>query len=200
MTYQIEKIMYQLADYFMAPVLFLISGLFIYSLFATGCYIMQIQQRKRNKLEFYNLLDAGLGKNKQLNLAGYPLAQLANHFTKVSKDQLDVKALGELEAVRNVSRLAPMLGLIATLVPMGPALKSLADGNIQGISENLIVAFSAVTFGLVIASITFWIASVKKRWLAEELVALTPLLNDPIEHHSHLESAVTNSGEAHASA
>jgi len=64
------------------------------------------------------------------------------------------------------------------MVPMGPALKGLADGNIQGISENLIVAFSAVIFGLVIASITFWIASVKKRWLAEELVALTPLLEE----------------------
>ena len=63
------------------------------------------------------------------------------------------------------------------MIPMGPALKSLADGNIQGISENLIVAFSAVIFGLIIASITFWIASVKKRWMVEELVALMPLIN-----------------------
>ena len=42
----------------------------------------------------------------------------------------------------------------------------------------LIIAFSAVIFGLVIASITFWIASKKKRWLAAELVALAPLVKD----------------------
>ncbi|WP_111977473.1 MotA/TolQ/ExbB proton channel family protein [Algibacillus agarilyticus] len=178
MIQQLEYLMYQLSDFFMAPVLILIAALFIYALFASGQYVMQIVQRKTNKPHFYQLLNSKLANSPSINLAGYPLADLANQHPKVTKDQLDVAALGELEGVRNVSRLAPMLGLIATMVPMGPALKGLADGNIQGISENLIVAFSAVIFGLVIASITFWIASVKKRWLAEELVALTPLLEE----------------------
>jgi biopolymer transport protein ExbB/TolQ len=168
--------MYQLSDFIMAPVLLLISALFIYALFASGQFFAQTLQRRTNKTQFEQLLLSNLGEKKQLSLAGYTLGQLANKKPNVSKDQLDVAALCDLEGVRNVSRLAPMLGLIATMVPMGPALKSLADGNIQGISDNLIIAFSSVIFGLVIASITFWIASVKKRWLAEELVALTPLL------------------------
>ena len=172
----IEQIMYQLSDFIMAPVLLLISALFIYALFASGQFFAQTLQRRTNKTQFEQLLLSNLGEKKQLSLAGYTLGQLANKKPNVSKDQLDVAALCDLEGVRNVSRLAPMLGLIATMVPMGPALKSLADGNIQGISDNLIIAFSSVIFGLVIASITFWIASVKKRWLAEELVALTPLL------------------------
>ncbi len=171
----IEQTMYQLSDFFMAPVLLLISVLFIYALFASGQFFAQIIQRRTNKAHFQQLLLSRLGE-KQLPLAGYTLSQLANKQPSVSKDQLDVAALCDLDGVRNVSRLAPMLGLIATMVPMGPALKSLGDGNIQGISDNLVVAFSSVIFGLVIASITFWIASVKKRWLAEELVALTPLL------------------------
>jgi biopolymer transport protein ExbB/TolQ len=180
----IEQTMYQLSDFFMAPVLLLISALFIYALFATGQFFAQTLQRRKNKPQLKQLLLDKLGENKKLILAGYILAQLANNQPNVTKDQLDVAALCDLEGVRNVSRLAPMLGLIATMVPMGPALKSLADGNIQGISENLIVAFSSVIFGLVIASITFWIASVKKRWLAEELVALTPLLQrDPFANY-----------------
>ncbi|MGV2872186.1 MotA/TolQ/ExbB proton channel family protein [Colwellia sp. E150_009] len=179
----IEQTMYQLSDFFMAPVLLLISLLFVYALFATGQFFTQSIQRKQNKVNFLQLISSKLGENKQLSLAGYTLSKLANKQPNISKDQLDVAALCDLEGVRNVSRLAPMLGLIATMVPMGPALKSLADGNIQGISENLIVAFSSVIFGLVIASITFWIASVKKRWLAQELVALTPLL-----HHTSLSS------------
>lgn len=173
----IEQTMYQLSDFFMAPVLCLITLLFIYSLFASGQFFSQTLQRRRHYKSFIQLLNSRLGKKPDLMLNGYPMASLANEIPNISQDQLDVAALKELEGVRNVSRLAPMLGLIATMIPMGPALKSLADGNIQGISENLIVAFSAVIFGLIIASITFWIASVKKRWMVEELVALMPLIN-----------------------
>jgi len=173
----IEQTMYQLSDFFMAPVLCLIALLFIYSLFASGQFFSQTLQRRRHYKSFIELLNRRLGNKPDLILNGYPMASLANEIPNISQDQLDVAALKELEGVRNVSRLAPMLGLIATMIPMGPALKSLADGNIQGISENLIVAFSAVIFGLIIASITFWIASVKKRWMVEELVALMPLIN-----------------------
>ena len=174
----IEQTMYQLSDFFMAPVLCLITLLFIYSLFASGQFFSQTLQRRRHYKSFIELLNSRLGNKPDLILNGYPMASLANEIPNISQDQLDVAALKELEGVRNVSRLAPMLGLIATMIPMGPALKSLADGNIQGISENLIVAFSAVIFGLIIASITFWIASVKKRWMVEELVALMPLINN----------------------
>ncbi len=194
MIAQIEQTMYQLSDFFMAPVLCLIALLFIYSLFATGQFFSQTMQRRRHYKSFLQLLNCKLGSNPALKLNGYPMASLANEMPNISQDQLDVAALKELEGVRNVSRLAPMLGLIATMIPMGPALKSLADGNIQGISENLIVAFSAVIFGLIIASITFWIASVKKRWMVEELVALMPLINKEAEkksqEHSNQESAL----------
>ena len=84
-------------------------------------------------------------------------------------------ALKQLEVLRVVTRIAPMLGLIATMIPMGPALKALADGNIQGISENLIIAFAAVIWGLVISTLTFWPASVKKRWCAQELINIRKL-------------------------
>lgn len=194
MIAQIEQTMYQLSDFFMAPVLCLIALLFIYSLFATGQFFSQTMQRRRHYKSFLQLLNSKLGSNPALKLNGYPMASLANEMPNISQDQLDVAALKELEGVRNVSRLAPMLGLIATMIPMGPALKSLADGSIQGISENLIVAFSAVIFGLIIASITFWIASVKKRWMVEELVALMPLINKEAEkklqEHSNQESAL----------
>lgn len=177
MIAQIEQLMYQLSDFFMAPVLCLIVILFIYSIFASGQFFTQTLQRRNNFKSLLILLNSQLGVNKKLKLSGYPLAMLANEMPNISQEQLDVAGLKELEGVRNVSRLSPMLGLIATMIPMGPALKSLADGNIQGISENLIVAFSSVIFGLVIASITFWIASAKKRWMVEELVALLPLIN-----------------------
>lgn len=176
MIHTIEELMYQMSDFFMAPVLILLVVMFAYSLYALGRFICQAWQRRQQRSAYRQSLQFPLGEGPQADLAGYPLVSLARQVPTVTKDQLDVAALEDMDGVRTASRLAPMLGLIATMVPMGPALKSLADGNVQGISENLIVAFSAVIFGLVIASITFWIASVKRRWLATELVALTPML------------------------
>lgn len=176
MIRDLENLMYQVSDLFMAPVLILLVVLFFYSLYALGGFMIEGLQRRRGRAAFRRLLDEGLGRDGVLAPKGYPLAALAAARENVTKDELDVAALGEMEGVRMVSRVAPMLGLIATMIPMGPALKSLSDGDVQGISENLIVAFSAVIFGLVIASITFFIASTKKKWLAQELVALAPQL------------------------
>lgn len=170
---------------FLAPVLVLLVFLFDYACFDFGAFLMQAVQRRQGASGYRAAVNAlarselsgsdnDTGNDNNLSLAsapaGFPLLALATRQRDVSKDELDVAALKELETVRAVSRLAPMLGLIATMVPMGPALKSLSNGNIQGISDNLIVAFSAVIFGLVIASMTFWVASYKKRWLAVELV------------------------------
>jgi biopolymer transport protein ExbB/TolQ len=77
-----------------------------------------------------------------------------------------------LELPRIATRVAPMLGLIATMIPMGPALKGLSDGNLGQVSDNLAVAFAAVILSLIAAAITFWVVSVQRRWLAEELVWL----------------------------
>lgn len=164
--------MYQMSDLFMAPVLVLIIILFIYSLYSLGVFGAQAIQRYTNRVQFKSLLLQVGNSSGKPEIKGYLLISMALANPNISRDELDVAAFRSLEGVRVVSRLAPMLGLIATMVPMGPALKSLADGNVQGISENLIIAFSAVIFGLVIASITFWIASVRKRWLATELVAI----------------------------
>lgn len=179
MIRNLEDLMYQVSDLFLAPVLILLVLLFFYSLYALGGFVTQALQRRKGAAAFKHFLatpslDAAAPAPK-----GYPLAATVAAKKSITKDELDVAALGELEGVRMVSRVAPMLGLIATMIPMGPALKSLSDGDVQGISENLIVAFSAVIFGLVIASITFFIASTKKKWLAQELVALAPRLDNP---------------------
>jgi len=76
------------------------------------------------------------------------------------------------------------------MIPMGPALKSLADGNMQGISENLSIAFAGVIFALVAASLTFVSVSVKKRWLAQDLVvAKERLANQQLEEDRKLSLA-----------
>lgn len=169
----LEQLMYQLSGWFMAPVLVVISVLFIYSLYAFGGFSTQWWQRRQNLPNYQHAVRGKMPKPQKLG--GYALMTHYCQQPDTSMDELDIMALKDLEVLRITTRIAPMLGLIATMIPMAPALKALGNGNVQGISENLIIAFSAVIFGMVIASITFWLAAVKKRWLAVELVDITRL-------------------------
>lgn len=177
-----EQTMYELSDLLLTPVLLAILLVVIYAVFAIGKFSGWYYQRKSNAVR-YAQCSNGLPKTA---VKGYPVHNYLVANPKASFEELEVYALKLLENLRLVTRLVPMLGLIATMIPMGPALKSLADGNVQGISENLVVAFAAVIWGLVAASLTFWPATVQKRWLAVELTNITKnrkqLLNTTIEN------------------
>ena len=62
-----------------------------------------------------------------------------------------------------------MLGLVATMIPMGPALIAVSQGDSLGMAQQLEVAFSAVITALMAASITFVVLLVKRRWLLAEI-------------------------------
>ncbi len=65
-----------------------------------------------------------------------------------------------------------MLGLAATMIPMGPALKALGDGELGDVSRSLMVAFSAVILALIAAALGYWVVSVRRRWYASDLLTL----------------------------
>jgi len=165
----LEMTMAKASELLMAPIIVLICLLVVYAIYALGRFFSQYLVRKQNKLAYVSQISSLAGKQVTTH-NGYPIHNFYIENPTASEDELEVVALKQLENLRIVTRIAPMLGLIATMVPMGPALQALADGNIQGISENLIIAFAAVIWGLVISSITFWPASVKKRWCAVELI------------------------------
>ncbi|MGB0129488.1 MAG: MotA/TolQ/ExbB proton channel family protein [Rhodocyclaceae bacterium] len=158
-----ETLMYQVSQVFLAPTLAVIVLLFLYAFFSLGAFAVQWWQRRGNGLSFENV-------------RGFPLVAWAREKTRVSSDDLDLMAHKLLELPRVATRVAPMLGLVATMIPMGPALKGLSDGNLAQVSDNLGVAFSAVILALIAAAITFWIVSVRRRWLAEELAWLSTRL------------------------
>jgi biopolymer transport protein ExbB/TolQ len=150
----LESLLYEVSNFFLAPVLLLIVALFLYSIFQIGIFFTQVYIRN---------------KYKETKEKGYPIINFGKKNNITHSDDMEIFAYKKLERISIITRVAPMLGLVATMIPMGPALKALSSGNIQGISDNLIVAFGAVIFALITASITFWITSVRKRWYATEI-------------------------------
>lgn len=143
--------LYLVSGVFLVPVLVLIVLSLIYALIALGAFAMEAWQRR-----------AGTYRSR--------LAAVAN--TGNSSDDLELWILHRLEWLRIVSRVGPMLGLVATMIPMGPALLALSNNDAKGIGENLVVAFSAVILALMSAAITFFILTVRRRWLLLELRAV----------------------------
>src|SRR5690606_36634187 len=84
-------------------------------------------------------------------------------------EDLELWIMRRLEGMRVVSRTASLLGLIATMIPMGPALLALGRGDAAGVGESLVTAFSAVILALIAASITFFVLTVRRRWLLQDL-------------------------------
>ncbi|GAB2180819.1 MotA/TolQ/ExbB proton channel family protein [Denitratisoma sp. agr-D3] len=152
MSRLLEQSMYGLSQLFLLPVLVLIVVLFLYAFWVLGAFAFDAWRRRRG--------------------GARPLVQAYAGNPHLDGDDLDLLAHRFLEAPRIASRVTPMMGLVATMIPMGPALKSLSDGNLASVSENLTVAFSAVILALIAASITYWVVNVRRRWLAEEILEI----------------------------
>ena len=155
LSLSIEQGMYDLSQLFLFPVLALILVLFLYAFHALGGFLRQ-----------------AWGRHQGRDVA-FELHHLSSQQTGWSAESLEAEAVRRLEWVRIVTRVAPMLGLVATMIPMGPALKALGEGQLGDVSQSLMVAFSAVILSLIASSITYAIAHVRRRWYASDLLALT---------------------------
>jgi len=163
MISSIEFFMYRISDLLLAPMLLAILFVFFFGFYSIGQLAVQGWQRKQNRETFQR-------SSLEKGVAGYELQNFQVLNPQADFDAVEVFAFKRLEFLKLVTKISPMLGLVTTMIPMGPALKSLADGNIQGISENLSIAFAGVIFALVAASLTYVCVSVKKRWLAQDLL------------------------------
>ena len=150
----LETLMFGISQLFLVPVLLAIAFLFLYAFYAFGAFVWQWRQRQRQVATAFELLDA------------------CRRLPDLSLEELEAEAVTRLEFVRIVTRVTPMLGLMATMIPMGPALMALGDGQLMDVSRSLMVAFSAVILALIASALTYWIANVRKRWYAVELLQI----------------------------
>lgn len=145
----LETNLFEISRLFQMPVLLLILAALAYAFVSLGMFATEYMQRRT-------------GRYRPALALGQPDA---------TSDDLELEILRRTEWLRIVSRAAPMLGLVATMIPMGPALLALGRNDSAAVAENLVVAFSAVILALIAASITFLVLTIRRRWLLQELRA-----------------------------
>jgi biopolymer transport protein ExbB/TolQ len=109
-----------------------------------------------------------------------PPASLQALARKLIEEE-ELKSARIIEKTDLVARLGPALGLMGTLIPLGPGLAALSAGNIQGLAEAIIIAFDTTVVGLAAGGIAFLISRVRKRWYEEHLSTLEAVAESLLE-------------------
>lgn len=172
----------------MLPVVVLLLAGVVIGLFSLGAFCSrlweQVKEQKKQQAVMRRLEEEGPGALELLGSGTFArrireLAALnwdAIHCEKRIADFNRVCAR-ELEQAKFMMKIGPMLGLMGTLIPMGPALAGLASGDIASMAYNMQIAFATTVVGIVIAGIGLLIYSVKRHWYAAEIADLQYILD-----------------------
>ncbi len=108
----------------------------------------------------------------QLAIAALRQAPLDNAWHDRVVTEFELQADRRLGLFRTMTRIGPLLGLMGTLIPLGPALVALAEGDIAVLARKMEVAFATTVVGLVIGAIGFLLHQAAQRWALDDLSLL----------------------------
>ena len=74
-----------------------------------------------------------------------------------------------IEKTDVVTRIGPTLGLMGTLIPMGPGLAALGAGDVNTLANAIIVAFDTTVVGIGAGAVAYFVSTVRRRWYEEYL-------------------------------
>jgi biopolymer transport protein ExbB/TolQ len=181
---QITNLLYWISTGLLIPVIVLLLVFFLRALLLVGIfYGMYMQKLKFNKtfkekindLNEHNVKDLlnSVNGNTKLLLNHY-LGKLMNansghiYYDKILND-FEIACQKDLSGSQTLAKIGPILGLMGTLIPMGPALVGLASGNIESMALNMQVAFATTVIGLLTGAVGFIVMQVKRRWYASDI-------------------------------
>lgn len=183
----ISDILYWISTGLLVPVIVLLILLFGRALILIGTFFGQYMSVRNtetllkkefdslNKENVKNLTERLPKQHKSLVLL-YIQQMLCHkdseaHLQKLMSD-FDIASASDLASSRTLTKMGPMLGLMGTLIPMGPALVGLSSGDIASMAYNMQVAFATTVVGLFSAAIGFITGQVKSRWYQQDKVNL----------------------------
>ena len=81
----------------------------------------------------------------------------------------------KLQATDIVTKIGPTLGLMGTLIPMGPGLAALGSGDVTTLSNAIIVAFDTTVVGIGAGAVAYVVSKIRRRWYEQYLSNLDAL-------------------------
>lgn len=183
----ISDILYWISTGLLVPVIIILILLFIRSLLLIGSFFGQYLAIHKSASQVRKALTGVTRENVDAVIERLPKKSdmLVNRYIKAiieAKDEpaeiqrllaeYEIEADKDLTTSKMLAKLGPMMGLMGTLIPMGPALAGLASGDIDSMARNMQVAFATTVTGLVAAAIGYVTQQIKQRWYLQDMTNL----------------------------
>lgn len=184
------------------PVIIILIALMIFSVILAGGLISEYTSRKQ--IPVVKIRDLIYDINKALNVeevkgiinnSVLPKSQKkvlneiadSSELDDVNRDVLARKLIENeedkiekiVEKTDIITRVGPTLGLMSTLIPMGPGLAALGSGDIQTLASAIIVAFDTTVIGIGAGGLAYVISKIRRRWY-EEYISDLDVLSDSV--------------------
>ena len=192
----ISDILYWISTGLLVPVIVLLIVLFGRALLLVGSFYGQYLSIRKTEAQLRNELNAltpatvtelaaKLPEKSSSLVISYIRQVLEAHDSPAQVQRLlanfEIAADKDLAISKTLTKLGPILGLMGTLIPMGPALAGLASGDIASMAYNMQIAFATTVVGLVAGAVGFLTQQVKQRWYLQDMTNLeflSELLNE----------------------
>lgn len=183
----ISDVLYWISTGLLVPVIVLLILFFLRALLLIGSFFGQYLSMRKNerflKEKMDNLTADGIEEfEKSLPENSTSLVMMflqriikskqSNAHVQRLVSDFEVAADKDLAISKTMTKMGPMLGLMGTLIPMGPALVGLAAGDIASMAYNMQVAFATTVVGLFVSATGFVTQQIKQRWYLQDMINL----------------------------
>ena len=186
------------------PVLIILLLMVVVIAIIVGMVISEYTSRKKVPVEVVNELIFNINDSNSVDELEHVimkselpkpqkeiLIQIAfsGQLTEVSREAMARKLVeneeekfeDRLQKTDIITRIGPTLGLMGTLIPMGPGLAALGSGDITTLAQSLTVAFDTTIVGIGAGALAYVISKLRRKWYEHyisDLDALTDALLD----------------------
>ena len=182
------------------PVLVILLVIVIISIISLGGLIAEYTSRRkvpvgtiRDLIYEINAAESQEKLNSVISSAKIPKSQKKVLTEIASSDDLGVssrealarklfefeeeKTESSLQKTDIITRIGPTLGLMGTLIPMGPGLAALGAGDINTLASSLTVAFNTTIVGIGSGALCYVIGKIRSGWYDRYLSDLDALID-----------------------
>ena len=197
----VNSIMRQIVTLLDMPVKVILIAMLIVSLILLGGLIAEMIQRRYLKVKAASVIDAIkkgdndtatiiknsslLAKQKrlllELTIHNELSDEMKENFAASLLDNYNQNLEWTVKKSDLLIKLGPTFGLLGTLIPLGPGIIALAQGDTATLSYSLLAAFDTTVIGLIAASICTVISMIRKRWYAKDRIMLTLIMESVLE-------------------
>jgi len=200
----LSNLLYLITQSLLIPVIIVLLFFIVYAVLSLGSFLTEKFSKSKFDVDKTEALIRAISKStspeemkKRVSDSELPADQkkvlikiISNHdIGSKSRRALATKLIEEEELQFSnttqktdiLVRLGPTMGLMGTLIPLGPGLAALGAGDINTLAQALTVAFNTTITGLAAGSIGFVISKYRKKWYSDDLSILEAIVDSTLE-------------------